>query len=375
MAEDPAALRSAVLTALHAPAEALTSDDTFDQLARRVFAYQYERNTAYGAYCRRRGRSPTEVAHWSEIPPVPTPAFREMPLFAHEPARAHLVFRTSGTTSSSERRGEHYMLDGTLYEASLMPTFAAHVLPDGQRPRMLAFMPPRSQRPDSSLAYMVDVVMRELGASDSTHLMDAHKGLDVDATDAQLARAVAADEPVCLLGTSFSFVHLLDHLAAAGRSYALPPGSRLMDTGGYKGRSRDVPAGELRALYERYFGLEPAYCVNEYGMTELSSQYYDACLLDAVRGESNRPRRKLGPPWLRPRVVHPETLEPVPAGTTGVLAHFDLANLDSVAAVLTEDLGQQVEDGFNVLGRAQGASARGCSIALDDLLRASRESA
>jgi hypothetical protein len=240
---------------------------------------------------------------------------------------------------------------------------------------MLAFTPPRTQLADSSLAYMIDVVMRELGAPGSTHLMDAHKGLDLQATDEQLARAVAAHEPVCLLGTSFSFVHLLDHLAADGRSYSLPPGSRLMDTGGYKGRSREVPAGELRALYERYFGLEPAYCVNEYGMTELSSQYYDACLLDAVHGESSRPRRKLGPPWLRPRVLHPETLEPVPAGTTGVLAHFDAANLDSVAAVLTEDLGQEVEDGFIVLGRARAAAARGCSIALDDLLQASRERA
>ena len=142
-----------------------------------------------------------------------------------------------------------------------------------------------------------------------------------------------------------------------------------MDTGGYKGRSREMPADALRAQYESRLGLDPDYCINEYGMTELSSQYYDANLQDAVHSR-DRPRRKTGPAWLRARVVHPDTLQPVPPGEVGILLHVDLANMHSVLAVLTEDRGAEVDDGFVVLGRAAGATPRGCSIALDDLLRA-----
>lgn len=365
-------LRAAVHAELRTPIGTIRDDTHFNALALRIFAHQVENNGPYGAYCRRRGRTPETVEHWSEIPAVPTGAFREVPLVAGDAATAQRVFRTSGTTGGAERRGEHHILSLETYEASLLPTFAAYVLPDGARPRMVGFVPPAASLPDSSLAYMIDVVMRELGGTDSTHVVDSTHGIDFDHVHAVLTEAVETDEPVCLLGTSFSFVHLLDGLAERERSYSLPPGSRLMDTGGYKGRSREVPAHELRQRYETALGVEPAYCVNEYGMTELCSQYYDATLLDAVHS-AERQRRKRGPPWLRARIVHPETLEPVERGAVGILQHTDLANLDSVIAVQTEDLAHEVEDGFAVLGRAGGATPRGCSIALDDLLRAARE--
>lgn len=358
-----------MLAELRSAADGAPDEARFNALALRIFEHQYNHNAAYAAYSARRGRQPDSVSHWTEIPPVPTAAFRELPLVAGDPADAALVFRTSGTTHGTERRGAHYLLDPELYEASLLPNFAAHVLPDGERPRMIAFIPPFTQLPDSSLAYMIDVVMRELGSGDSLHVVDARNGIDFDAAGAALDAAADDGEPVCLLGTSFSFVHFLDGLAQQGRAWSLPPGSRLMDTGGYKGRSREMPADALRAQYESRLGLDPDYCINEYGMTELSSQYYDANLQDAVHSRE-RPRRKTGPPWLRARVVHPETLQPVAPGEVGILLHVDLANMHSVLAVLTEDRGAEVDDGFVVLGRAAGATPRGCSIALDDLLRA-----
>lgn len=372
---EPGTPHAAVRAALRAPAAAAPDDSEFDALARRVFAWQFEHNPAYRSYCERRARTPATVAHWTGIPPVPVAAFRELPLVSGDPRDARVVFRTSGTTAGPAQRGTHYLLDPSIYEAALLPAFAAFLLPDGARPDMLALVPPRAQLPDSSLAYMVDVVVHGLGGSGSAWAVDAERGIDHDAAAAWLERACAADRPVCLLGTSFSFVHLLDRLVEDGRRYPLPPGSRLMDTGGYKGRSREVPADELRALYTARLALEPAYCINEYGMTELCSQYYDATLHDAVSGAAGRPRRKKGPPWLRARVLDPDTLAPLPAGEVGILAHYDLANVDTVAAILTEDLGREVEDGFVVLGRAQGAMPRGCSIALDDLLQAGRNTA
>src|SRR5690606_12038332 len=111
------------------------------------------------------------------------------------------------------------------------------------------------------------------------------------------------------------------------------------------------------------------------GMTELCSQYYDAGLRDRVLGRSDADspgagRRKVGPPWLRARAVDAETLEPLPEGVPGLLQHFDLANLGSVLAVQTEDIGTVSRDGVHLLGRVTDAPPRGCSIAMDDLLRA-----
>jgi hypothetical protein len=101
-------------------------------------------------------------------------------------------------------------------------------------------------------------------------------------------------------------------------------------------------------------------------MTELSSQYYDAALSTGTGLE--HPRPKMGPPWLRPLVVDPETLQSLPEGEIGLILHFDLANLDSVLAVQTDDLGRMTPSGLQLLGRATGAEARGCSLAAEALM-------
>jgi hypothetical protein len=109
--------------------------------------------------------------------------------------------------------------------------------------------------------------------------------------------------------------------------------------------------------------------VNEYGMTEMLSQFYEPVLRDE-RAHALSGRWHVGPPWVRTRVLDPATLDPVDPGEPGLLAHLDLANLDSVAAILTEDIGVAVHDGFRLLGRNQGAEPRGCSLAMEELLQA-----
>ena len=169
------------------------------------------------------------------------------------------------------------------------------------------------------------------------------------------------------LGTTFALVHWTDALRESGTRFRLPAGSRLMDTGGFKGRSREVTRAELYGTVGELLGIPAAWCVNEYGMTEMSSQFYDG-----VAGSALAPSQRLhvGPAWVRTQATDPETLKPLPHGETGVLRHVDLANLHSVAAIQTADLGITSPQGFRVLGRAQGAEARGCSLAMDDLLRA-----
>src|SRR5262249_12463303 len=152
-------------------------------------------------------------------------------------------------------------------------------------------------------------------------------------------------QPVLLLGTAFNFVHLLDGLGEMGKKFQLPPGSRVMETGGYKGRSRELPKSGLHKLITDMLGVPDANIVCEYGMSELSSQAYDR-----VAGAGGERVFRL-PSWARARIVSPETGREVAPGETGLIRIFDLANVHSVMAIQTEDLGIRREDGFELLGR------------------------
>jgi len=365
--DTPAApgLRERLLRRIRAGVDAPLGDHEFDALAREVFAHQFALNTPYRLFCERRGASPSTVEHWTQVPAVPTDAFKAAPLVCGGPEAAGTVFRTSGTTAGRERRGEHWFTDLSLYDAALREGFAAHLLPEGGRMRMLSLIRPPDEVPDSSLSHMVGEVARELGAPGSGYFV-GEEGIDAAAFGAALREAEAGGTPVCVLGTSFAFVHWLDAVEAGDERFALPPGSRVMDTGGFKGRSREVSREELYAALGERLGIGTEWCVNEYGMTEMSSQFYDG--VAGVPG----PRLHRGPTWVRTRAVDPETLEPLPEGEVGVLRHWDLANLDSVMTIQTADLGFAAPEGIRVLGRARGAEARGCSIAMDQFLSASR---
>jgi hypothetical protein len=156
---------------------------------------------------------------------------------------------------------------------------------------------------------------------------------------------------------------LLDELSDAGRSLPLPPGSRVMETGGFKGRTRIVGREELYARSAAAFAIDEAAIVAEYGMTELSSQYYDS---PASRWSNKR--IKLPVPWLRPIVVDVSG-NPLPTGIVGAIRHVDCANRSSAVAIQTEDLGVITADGLLLLGREEGAALRGCSLDAEDLLR------
>ncbi len=120
------------------------------------------------------------------------------------------------------------------------------------------------------------------------------------------------------------------------------------------------------ALAATQLGIEPQCVINEYGMTELCSQLYDATALNSVVTSDAWPRSKVAPEWMRPYVLDPVTLAPLPDGRVGLLAFFDLANVGSVSAVMTEDFGI-IDDGrVRVLGRAAAADARGCALAIDE---------
>jgi hypothetical protein len=373
MSQEWATLRDQVLRFIARGWNAATDDATFDEIAKVVFEFQFEHNHPYRAWCNRRGKTPDTIEHWTGIPAVPTGAFKEVALVTDDASAAHATFRTSGTTLGNERRGTHYVRDLDLYHASLRSSFEAMLLPDGARPVMCSLLPPTSEMPDSSLVHMVDDVIANFGVGGSGHFATVAGGIDAAALADRLRECQRSDSPVCLLGTSLSFVHWLDTLAESDTRHVLPPASRLMDTGGFKGQRRAVPETELRRSYTHRLGLAAESCINEYGMTEMASQFYDSSLRDAQEpGVGERVRRKVGPAWVRTRVVDPDTLEPVSPGSTGLLQHFDVANAGTVMAIQTEDMGVVEGEGFRLLGRATGAPPRGCSIAMDELLSAAR---
>lgn len=344
-----------------------TEDEArFESLALELFAHQFARCEPYARFCRARGRTPETVSGWQEIPAVPTGAFKEMALRSFPAERECHVFRTSGT--ATQRRGELHLDTLRLYEASLVPSFERHLLPEwtgsARRVRSVILAPSRDEAPDSSLSHMFDVVLQRRGDARSGFFV-RNGELQVKALLQNLEQAMASDVGVLLGGTAFAFVHLLERLERSGSRIALPAGSRIIETGGFKGRSRELPREELYRRLRDALGVPHERIVNQYGMTELGSQFYDSVLRFPAT-----PRRKLRPPWTRVRIVDPESGEESTYGETGMLTVFDLANTGSVLAVATADLGRAFADGFEVIGRQSGAEARGCSIALDEMLSA-----
>lgn len=325
----------------------LLEDRAFNNLALRLFAHQLRYNEPYARYCYALGVSSTPQT-WEQIPAVPAAAFKEAALTTFDPARAALSFETSGTTRGTP--GRHFMETAVLYDAALLAGFDRFVLADGARLRYFNLVPNQAERVNSSLGYMMARVTRVRGNGRNGWYLRGDELL-MDALESDLRATIAAHRPVCIAATAFALLHLLDTMEERGVDLVLPHGSRIMETGGFKGRSRTIGREQLYARICTRLGVAENHIISEYGMTELTSQYY----------ASSSARAYSTPPWLRARIVGPDRTT-LPNGTTGALLHVDLANRSSCLAILTEDLGVQTNDGFELLGRAAEASSRGCSL-------------
>ncbi len=287
---------------------------------------------------------------------LPTDVFRYTRVAVHPPAEDRRVFLTSGTTSGA--RGAHAFRDLSLYDRSAEAAARFALFFDVDRIDLVMLAPHPDEAPESSLSYMLGLFETSFGARTDWLWRDGR--LDVSALAARAREAERQGAPIALLGTSFAFVHAEDALFS--ERFSLPSRSRIMQTGGTKGRSREVDNDALRAALAERYGLPETHIVAEYGMTELSSQMYESTL----RNEG--PRRLWVPGWVRASVVDPMTLAPVVPGRAGLLRIDDLANIDSVCAIQTSDLAIDHEDGIELLGRAPGATPRGCSLAVEEAL-------
>ncbi|HEY0548464.1 MAG TPA: hypothetical protein VGF13_02615, partial [Verrucomicrobiae bacterium] len=364
----------------------------FEQLALKLFRLQFEHNPIYRRFCLSRRADPFSTRRWKEIPAITVTAFKEGELTSIVSEERTTAFLSSGTTEQRRSRHFHNAESLALYEASLLSWFEQHLLADVndlvaeqllgplEKLPFLALTPSTAAAPHSSLVHMFETVRREFGSPDSlfSGQVDASGSwaLDTDATLFAIRKSMCANRPLVLLGTAFNFVHLLDHFAAHNIHYRLARGSRVLETGGYKGQSREVPKREMHAFITKHLGIAPEYIVTEYGMCELSSQAYDAAVGEVPSPKSQVPNPLVRPPvsvspcarvfhfppWCRVQIISPETGREVADGETGLLRIFDLANVRSVMAIQTEDLGVRRGEGFELIGRVTQAEPRGCSL-------------
>lgn len=322
------------------------TDETFETLSRRVFQHQYQNNPQYRNYCVSKEVTPENTDHWTQIPALPTDAFKypDLPIVSFPIGQKKHTFLTSGTTT--DRRGAHLFPSLDLYEASIHSAWRGLNLPEMACAVFLT--PTAEEAPQSSLSHMMHV-LAPVVADQSVWLHTPDGGLDIS----KLKKHAAEGRPLYLFGTALAFLQVFDQLTAP---LLLPEGSLALETGGYKGSHRQLQKAELYSIFEEKFGLPNNSIINEYSMTELSSQFY-------TRGIGNTHQ---GPPWARIRVIDPRTGLQADAGMPGYLVVYDLANLHSVMAIQTQDIAIAHGDrSFTLLGRDPSALPRGCSRAAD----------
>lgn len=356
----------------------------FDDLALREFRVQYHANPVYRAFCQERSVSPETVSAWPEIPPLPMRYFKEQVVSSVPLDQAELQYMSSGTTNP-ETRTRVYRDERCremVYEANRVST-RAYLFPEVDRMPILLFVPSPELVPMMGMAVGLTVMRDAFGTPDSCYLIGP-EGLDFRTLYRRLFAAEETGQPIALIGATSGFVYLFNQLAQQKLRFKLPAGSRIADGGGYMGTFGDCSREEYLAQCEEYLGVPPEYCVNTLGMAECGQNYCDNVLRAKVAGRPAVVRYKPALPWTRVMVVDPATGRRLPKGEPGLICHYDLTNRAGVVAVLTDNAGYEVEDGFEILGRAatvlatcsqtadrllaEGHSAHPCSTAADQLL-------
>jgi phenylacetate-coenzyme A ligase PaaK-like adenylate-forming protein len=324
-------------------------DDEFAVGALELLRRQARENPVYGRFLSGLGLDPLKLARWEDFPALPVSAFRGQPVCCFPPEQAKAVFETSGTTAA--KTGKHYFADLAYYEKSLLAGFKMF-MPDLLDHRWLSLLPPFGEKPNSSLGYMIDYLGRTIPWDGCQSCCNANYEIDFDRLAQELDAANDANKSVALFGTSFALATIGEVFQERHQSWRLAPDSIIFDTGGYKGRRRELTTNELIALLVSVFGFSVDNIYNEYGMTELSTPGY------AKLGEGIH----RFPPWLKVLIRDPLTTKICQPGERGLVQLYDLANVGSVMAIGTLDAAVYEQDGIRLLGRVAAADLRGCSL-------------
>lgn len=316
----------------------ISSDSQFQELALQLFDYQYHNNAVYGRYVDYLGVDHDKVGSLREIPYMPVEFFKSFQVKTTD-FEEQLVFTSSGTTGANTSR--HYVKSPGVYYKSLIKGFCEYYGSLGDY-HVLALLPAYLERTGSSLVTMVEKFMEASGnGCDGFYLYD-FQSLAAKIDDLLLV----SGKKILLIGVTFA---LLDFAAQYRRNY----GSRVvvMETGGMKGRRKEMVRDEVHSILKEALGVDAVH--SEYGMTEMLSQAY------SMGGGIYRETSTM-------RILVRDTTDPlrmVDNGITGGINVVDLANIYSCAFLETRDLGVRYQDGsFKVLGRFDNSDTRGCNL-------------
>jgi phenylacetate-coenzyme A ligase PaaK-like adenylate-forming protein len=309
----------------------------FLKTALKVFEYQYNSNAVYRSFIQGLGHDVSAINSLAEIPFLPVELFRNHSVVSGD-LPVETIFESSGTTGVTP--GKHYINSLSLYRESFLRTFNLfYGNPDEYM--IAALLPSYVERKGSSLVYMADSLIRESHNNRSGFYKDNIKDL-ID----EIEKAKSERKRVLLLGVTFALLDLAETLSPDLSDVIV------METGGMKGRRKELTRNELHAILKEKLNIKSIH--SEYGMTELLSQAYS-------KGDGIF----YCPPWMK--ILIRDTLDPLQIfdqpEITGGINIIDLANLHSCSFISTSDLGKtRVDDGFEVLGRFDNSDIRGCNL-------------
>ena len=310
--------------------------EEFNKKALQVFEYQYKNNPVYQKFAQLLHRSPAEVNCVEEIPFLPIGLFKSHKILSSE-ASAEVIFSSSGTTGT--QTSKHYVTDLKVYEESFRRGFT-HFYNNVEDYAVLALLPSYLERKGSSLIYMVqDLIEKSNNPASGFYLHD------LDELVQKLQDLEEKGQKTLLIGVSFALLDLAEQYRLNLKH------TIVMETGGMKGRRKEMIRTELHEVLKKGLGVEAIH--SEYGMTELLSQAY--ALKNGIFE---------CPPWMKILIREPEdALSLLPEGKSGGINVIDLANINSCSFIATQDLGKNLGGGkTEILGRFDHSDIRGCNL-------------
>ena len=314
----------------------IQNQSDFDTAALEVFRFQHQHNLVYQEFCLHLGKTTSNVKEVDQIPFLPIEFFKSKTIVSDK-SKAQALFTSSGTTGASI--SAHHVTDLSIYQESYLSCFEQFYGSVSDY-CVLALLPSYLERQGSSLIYMVDDLIQRSNHTDSGFYLDEFESLKN-----KLIKLDAEGNKILLIGVSFALLDFVEKHPLKLKN------TIIMETGGMKGRRKEVIRAELHKTLESGFGVDTIH--SEYGMTELLSQGYSM-----GNGIFKTPA------WMQIRIRDTEDpLSIQPYGKTGGLNVIDLANINSCSFIATQDLGKSYADGsFEILGRFDHSDVRGCNL-------------
>lgn len=314
----------------------ISSENDFTKVALDVFKYQFENNKTYRSFCDLLNVHPSDINLLAQIPFLPIQFFKSRKIVSSND-EIQEIFTSSGTTGSIT--SQHFVTDIELYKESYVNGFA-HFYGDIKDYVVLALLPNYLERNGSSLVFMVNDLIRKTNQSESGFYLH-----NLDELTQKLIKLDKNGQKIILIGVSFALLDLIEKYQFSLKN------TIIMETGGMKGRRKELVRAELHEVLKNGFGVAKIH--SEYGMTELLSQAY-----------SNGNGIFKTPPWMKILIRDTEdALTILPNQKPGGINIVDLANYNSCSFIATQDLGKINENGtFEIIGRFDNADIRGCNL-------------